>query len=204
MKTVPSHNLEKAEWRRTLRRARAALSSTQRQQYDHAINAAIIEWMDQHGVSVVGAYIAFDGEPDLQASFKHLLQRNGVVALPVIVEQANQRVIEFRQYTSSTRMETNRFGIPEPCGTPLIRPTDLELVLMPLVGWNSDGNRLGMGASFYDRFFQPLEQLTVPVRAGVAYHAQYCQALPSDPWDISMHQLFSEQGLVSFNQEEIK
>jgi 5-formyltetrahydrofolate cyclo-ligase len=66
-----------------------------------------------------------------------------------------------------------------------------------LVGWNTDGNRLGMGASFYDRLFQPFAELPRPVRLGVGYQMQQADSIPKDPWDIRLHCILTENGLFT-------
>jgi 5-formyltetrahydrofolate cyclo-ligase len=71
---------------------------------------------------------------------------------------------------------------------------DIDLLLMPLVGWDESGTRLGMGAGFYDRALAPLCQSDAPVRAGVAYQLQKIPDLPNEPWDIRLHMLLSETG----------
>ena len=91
-------------------------------------------------------------------------------------------------------MIKSRFGIPEPCGSPEIPLSNIDLLLMPLVGWDESGNRLGMGAGYYDRALQSSGQSDVPIRAGVAYQLQKVPGVPVDPWDIRLHMLLSETG----------
>ena len=91
-------------------------------------------------------------------------------------------------------MKKSRFGIPEPCGNPEILKCDIDLLLMPLVGWDESGSRLGMGAGFYDRALQSFSHSDVPIRAGVAYQLQKVPDVPDEPWDIRLHMLLSETG----------
>ena len=94
-------------------------------------------------------------------------------------------------------MKKSRFGIPEPCGNPEILLFDIDLLLMPLVGWDESGSRLGMGAGFYDRALQSFSHSDVPIRAGVAYQLQKVPDVPDEPWDIRLHMLLSETGWVT-------
>ena len=91
-------------------------------------------------------------------------------------------------------MKKSRFGIPEPCGNPEIPLFDIDLLLMPLVGWDESGSRLGMGAGFYDRALQSFSHSDVPIRAGIAYQLQKVPDVPDEPWDIRLHMLLSETG----------
>ncbi len=95
-------------------------------------------------------------------------------------------------------MKNNRYGIPEPLNSPEIPLPDINLLLMPLVGWDEFGQRLGMGAGFYDRTLQPFSQSDLPIRVGVAYQLQKVPRLPREPWDIRLHMLLSETGWLSF------
>jgi 5-formyltetrahydrofolate cyclo-ligase len=117
--------------------------------------------------------------------------------LPVIRQSPSGPSLVFRQWSGATEMEKSRFGIPEPCRSPEIPLSDIDLLLMPLVGWDESGNRLGMGAGFYDRALAPLSQSDSPIRAGVAYQLQKVPVMPLDPWDIRLHMLLSETGWFS-------
>ena len=114
--------------------------------------------------------------------------------MPVISQGPSGPSLIFRQWSAATQMEESRFGIPEPCGSPEILLFNVDLLLIPLVGWDESGNRLGMGAGFYDRALQPLSQSDVPIRAGVAYQFQKVPGVPDEPWDIRLHMLLSETG----------
>ncbi len=92
------------------------------------------------------------------------------------------------------KLATNRYGIAEPDGTQDVQPADIDLVLVPLVGWDRAGGRLGMGAGFYDRLFQPFAGLEKPLRIGVAYDLQQLPGVPRDPWDIPLHGVLTENG----------
>ena len=98
-------------------------------------------------------------------------------------------------------MRVNRYGIAEPAGTRELHPLEIDLVLVPLVAWDASGGRLGMGASFYDRFFQPYAADDRPQRIGIGYRAQQVTAIPLDPWDIRLHGVISETGYLDCKEE---
>jgi 5-formyltetrahydrofolate cyclo-ligase len=100
----------------------------------------------------------------------------------------------FQQWSPETRMKTNCYGIPEPDEAPEIQLSDIDLILIPLVGWDETGGRLGMGAGFYDRALQPFTQTDAPIRAGVAYQLQKVASVPDEPWDVRLHMVLSETG----------
>ncbi len=144
---------------------------------------------------VVAAFLAFDGEPDLAPA----LMRNwsaGACAWPCRSFETRPAVPTCVSGNGRRRseMKPNRYGIPEPVGTLDVRLSEIDLVLIPLVAWDAQGGRLGMGASFYDRSFQPLPTRRQPFRLGVAYQLQQVERLPLDPWDIRLHGMLTENG----------
>jgi len=191
MQTEPSL---KSRLRKDIRCKRAAIKAVQRDRWNTAINQHLDEYSRQTRPAVIAAYLAFDGEPDLMPALTGLEDRGVKLALPVIQDTPGKAVITFRQYSPTGEMQQNRYGISEPVGTENINVTDIDLVLFPLVGWDKTGGRLGMGASFYDRMFQPFQELGRPVRMGVGYELQYVERVPSDPWDVRLHGVLSENG----------
>ena len=89
-------------------------------------------------------------------------------------------------------MTRNRFNIEEPTldSTAIIELTAHDCLLMPLVGFDAKGNRLGMGGGFYDRTLAPLQRLCDgpprPLLIGVAHDCQQVPVLPIEPWDIPL------------------
>lgn len=196
----PSQKALKSRLRKELRRRRAAVADTQRSMWDDRINQHLELHAGRTASRAVAAYMAFDGEPDLGPALRRLLGKGVTVALPVVVDLPGKPVITFRQWDKTTEMVANRFGIPEPDGTRDIRITDIDLVLVPLVGWDNEGGRLGMGASFYDRLFQAYAGMARPLRVGVGYELQRLDRVPREPWDVRLHGMVTEAGWHHFEE----
>ena len=137
---------------------------------------------------VVAAYMAQDGEVDLQPIVQACWQRGIAVALPVI----DGRELSFRAYRPETTLRRNRFGIPEPADTEPLSPT---IVLAPLVAFDDQGHRLGMGGGFYDRFFATHPEAR---RFGIAHDCQRADTLPTDAQDIPLTAVATETGWRTF------
>jgi len=197
MKTVPSQKTLKSKLRKDMRQKRARMDNGQRQAWDAAINRHLLEYAERKRPKVVTAFMAFDGEPDLVPAMTLLHQRDVSLALPVIHEEPGRSAISFRQWSPDSELTDNRFGIAEPRGTREILLAEIDLALIPLVAWDKSGGRLGMGASFYDRLFQPFAGLARPVRMGVGYQLQQAKRIPLEPWDIRMHVMLSELGCLA-------
>lgn len=195
MKTVPSQQTLKSTLRQDIRKKRAGMDPALRKTLDLAINRHLVEHANKMKSGVITAFMAFDGEPDLTPAMTQLAGQGVRLALPVVHDdEPGRSVISFRQWSPDSEMCSNHFGIAEPSGTLEIGLTEIDLALVPLVAWDESGGRLGMGASFYDRLFQPLAGLNRPVRMGVGYQLQKASTIPLDPWDIRMHMILSETG----------
>ena len=140
-----------------------------------------------------------DGEVDLSTLFELLWRRGKQVLLPVIDGHA----LWFARYTPATTLVANRFGIPEPAAKrnkaqPLLA---VDLVLMPLVAFDQQGHRLGMGGGYYDRTFAYLRHRKhrhSPRLLGTAFALQRRASLPTQAWDIPLHGAVTEEGLHWF------
>ena len=83
----------------------------------------------------------------------------------------------------------------EPINGQSVQPDALDLVLTPLVAFDAQKNRIGMGGGYYDRTFSFLEQkpdAIKPVLAGLAFERQRVEKIPSNPWDIPLLHVFTE------------
>jgi 5-formyltetrahydrofolate cyclo-ligase len=194
MKLESSTKAQKIALRKKLRERRRNLEINDRKAMDQAIRQFLVTYIAQSGPMVVAAFWPFDGEPDLSPVFE-LLESDGVtLALPVIRHSSETTSMSFRRWSKATPMKNNRYGIPEPVAAPKISLSEIELLLMPLVGWDEDCGRLGMGRGYYDRALRPFRQSPNPVRVGVAYGLQKVSHVPAEPWDIPLHRVLSESG----------
>ena len=194
MKTVPDHHLPKSELRAALRRKRAAIDEFHRNILDTAINSHLVRHAREGEYAVIAAFLAFDGEPDLSLGLAELERSGAALALPVVHETPGRNTMVFRRWSTGDPLRANRYGIAEPTAGPEVPLAQLELVLIPMVGWDRHGNRLGMGASYYDRALQPFLRADSPRRVGVAYAGQEIDRVPADPWDVPLHAVLTEHG----------
>lgn len=133
----------------------------------------------------VAGYWAMDGEIGLHA-FQLRLPAPLVYCLPLLHDDGTLR---FAPWRAGDPLVTNRYGIPEPDVTPggALRAQDMAALVMPLVGFDADCHRLGMGGGWYDRslaFRQ--ERAPPPWLVGAAFAAQRVDALPREAWDVRL------------------
>lgn len=92
------------------------------------------------------------------------------------------------------RSRRNRFAIPEPLARYRLRPAELDLVIVPLIGFDAHGNRLGAGGGYYDRSFALHRP---PALVGLAFACQQVAALEAAAWDVPMDLVVTEGGVVA-------
>jgi len=133
--------------------------------------------------------------------FRHLaaaLRRRGArTALPVVV--APKSPLIFREWHPGVRMAEGPLGIPYPVGSPEAIP---DRVLVPMVGWDGDGYRLGYGGGFFDRTLASLAKR--PQVIGLAYEQAYLQTIHPQPHDILMDFIVTERGVYRREPQGLK
>jgi len=149
----------------------------------------------------IAAYIPNDGEIDPQPLLELAWRLGKEIYLPILHPFAKGRLL-FMAHHPNQVMAKNRFGIPEPlCDHSAHCPVwTLDLVLTPLVGFDPEGNRMGMGGGFYDRTFAFLRNNTRPRKPrmiGVAHECQKVETLPNEHWDIMMNRIVTENAQYS-------
>ena len=195
MKIEPSQKSLKSGLRSKIRKTRSGIDPQLRKKHDDLINHHLLDYLRNSNHGIVAAYAAFDGEPDLMPALGLLEAEGLTIALPVVQDEPGRSVISFRKWSSDSPMKSNRYGIREPVDAEEIIMPDIDVALIPLVAWDENRYRLGMGASFYDRLFQPYSGLKRPERIGVGYQAQKVDRVPKEPWDVPMHAILSESGI---------
>jgi len=137
----------------------------------------------------VAFYLANDGEIDPGKALDWRLTQGGRCYAPVIV--AGEKKLRFAEITAHTRFYRNRFGIAEPRvpAGQLIEGGELDLALLPLVGFDRHGNRIGMGGGFYDATFGG----DAPELIGLAHEIQRLDHIHADHWDIPVSAVVTDR-----------
>jgi 5-formyltetrahydrofolate cyclo-ligase len=142
----------------------------------------------------VAAYLASDGEINPYPLMQSLWKSGKTIYLPVLVPFSNQ-TLWFAEFSPTDTLVFNRFGIPEPVRRRLIKPCALDLVLTPLVAFDSSGHRIGMGGGYYDRSFAFLrrrQHWRKPRLLGLAYELQKQACIEPNDWDIPLDAVATE------------
>ena len=173
--------------RQKLRAARRALTPEQQDQAGRDLADVILRQSFLAESQHVALYLTNDGEINPAILVSKLWEQGKHCYLPVLGGDEG-RNLAFAAYQPETPLIKNKYNIPEPEYKEefAIRPQDLDLVLMPLTGFDEKGQRLGMGGGFYDRTFEFIRTGEKPLLVGLAHECQKVPDIPAEHWDIPM------------------
>lgn len=175
--------------RQQIRKTRANLTALQQQQAEDSITQQALAFIEERNAQHIALYVSFDGEISTDKLIKTLWAQDKHVYLPVL-HPFNPNHLLFLRYLPDTPMLKNKFGIWEPkLNVQNVLPLDeLDILFTPLVAFDKQGNRLGMGGGFYDRTLQNWRNASfIPV--GLAHQCQQVEQLPTEAWDVPLHQI---------------
>lgn len=186
--------------RQQMRSRRHSLTPHQQQ---HASTALLQQWQQSRGhCRHLALYWPSDGEIDPRPVAEYAWRMGFKVYLPVL-HPWRPRQLWFIPFTPDTRLQKNRFGIPEPVGRKCrpIKLQQLDRVLLPLVAFDRRGGRLGMGGGFYDATFAfKRTGKSRPRLIGVAHSFQEVNELPLEPWDVPLDAVITEQEWIDIRR----
>lgn len=191
--------------RKHLRACRRSLNPQQQQQAAFRLASLLHQHPRVARARDIALYLPNDGEIDPRIFMAQARRRNVRFYLPIL-HPIHRGQLAFCQVDGDTPMRPNRFGIPEPVFS--ARHTrsawSLDVVLMPLVGFDPEGGRLGMGGGFYDRTFAftRIRPRLRPALIGLAHDLQRVERLPIEPWDIPVDAVVTDQGIYGYKLNE--
>ncbi len=184
--------------RLSLRQRRREIPSHERAELDCLINKSI----QRSGIFLrspyIASYFANDGEPSVNFTIQTCSLTKTHHYLPVIAKKK----LKFSQYTFGDPLTFNAFNIAEPITTRRLAARLLSAILVPLVGFDKQGHRIGMGGGYYDRtldFMRQKKCKKMPLLIGIAYACQEVDSIRSQLWDIPMDAIITEQGITCFS-----
>lgn len=186
-----THQIEKRELRRLLRARRRALPRWKQQHVARRLASIVTRQTCYRRSRTIAAYLSNDAEIDPIP----LLDAAHAAGKCILLPRLREKHLEFAVYRpGGSGLRRNRFNIPEPIG-PAVSLKRIDIVFMPLVGFDRQGGRLGMGGGFYDRTFSKAGKRNAdgPRLIGLAYACQEVARLPHEEWDVRMTVVVTEQ-----------
>ena len=158
------------------------------------IVAHCVDWMQSEGCpEPVMLYLSMRSEVETIGLLEQLLRAGRQICAPV-VDMRNRQLIPRQICDVETTLVRHPYGMLEPkANCPMVSPSELRLIFVPGIAFDFDGNRLGYGMGFYDRF---LAQCPDAVRVGLAYQAQMVSETFPQSWDVPVHRIFTENGAI--------
>jgi 5-formyltetrahydrofolate cyclo-ligase len=175
--------------RETLIRGRVDAGPAQRAEWSRPIEAELRRLIPGLGVKTVGFYWPFRGEFDARPLVRDLIKSGVTAALPAVVQPKTP--LEFRRWAPGTALEPGVYSIPIPKERNLLEP---ELLIVPLVGFDPAGYRLGYGGGYYDRTIASFAKK--PQAIGVGFELSRLTTIHPQPHDIPMSVILTESGRV--------
>ncbi|MDP1932221.1 MAG: 5-formyltetrahydrofolate cyclo-ligase [Gammaproteobacteria bacterium] len=187
---------ERTALRKNLRNTRRQLTIREQDEAAARLYNSIAGQRFFHSAKRIAFYLPSDGEIDPGFLLAAALARGQHCYLPLIHPCKKNRLL-FVRYRSGDVLRSNHWGIYEPVlrSATRISARVLDLVFVPLVGFDAACNRLGMGKGFYDRTFSFRMHTGRhrPMLVGVAHECQKVGKLESSDWDVRMDKIVSDQ-----------
>ncbi|MGA9342714.1 MAG: 5-formyltetrahydrofolate cyclo-ligase [Rhodanobacteraceae bacterium] len=189
---------DRAALREVLRARRLALPAAARVAAAAGVAQQLAQLAPFLSARLIGGYWAIAGELPLACVLPAARARGQQYLLPVI---GRARKLRFAPWQPGAAIVPNRHGIPEPvcAARNMVEPCELDVVLVPLVGFDRRGHRLGFGGGYYDRAFAFLrgrERPARPVLVGIGYAMQELSRIEDAPWDVRLDYVASENELI--------
>ena len=194
---------DRVQLRRELRHTRRAIPVDTRRKAALAVATHLQRhWLLKPRLRV-GIYLAMRDELSLTPFIKLAWSRHCQLFAPHIA-QTRRRRMSFHHFTVNTRLRNHRWGMMQlvDISGGAISSATLDVALLPLLGFDAQGNRLGMGGGFYDRYFARLargRRWRRPLLIGVAFACQQIPALLVQPHDVRLDGVVTERGWMRFH-----
>jgi 5-formyltetrahydrofolate cyclo-ligase len=145
---------------------------------------------DKLNFKSIGGYYPSNYEIDDLDILDLLEKKNFKVSLPII-KKNNQ--MSFCSLSRNDPLKINKFGIPEPVSTKVVYP---DILLVPLVAYDSSLNRIGYGGGYYDRYIEKIEKIKKVTKIGLAFSFQKISSIPINQYDRRLDFIVTEKEIL--------
>lgn len=160
---------------------RDSLNTAQKVQWDAEINAALTAVLAEVQPRVIHTFLPMGSEPNLRPTLEYALERGIVLVAPETLPKGE---LKHRVLGNLNRVEAGRFGTTHPDGEEY--KGEIDLIIVPGLGFNPEGRRLGYGGGYYDRFLSEQEKT---MTVAPLYPFQLLEDLPVEEHDATVHRL---------------
>ncbi|ABL02678.1 5-formyltetrahydrofolate cyclo-ligase [Candidatus Ruthia magnifica str. Cm (Calyptogena magnifica)] len=180
--------------RLTLRQKRRAINHSNREKLAKRLLSQTQRLVTfKHGQKIA-IYLPNDGEIDTKYIYNFLKRQGFSIYLPILVNKS----LKFSKINK--HFKKNIFSIKEPVFTQILSAKQINIIFMPLVGFDKNKNRIGMGGGFYDRtltFKKPQQNYKNPKLYGLAFDCQKVYRLNANPWDVPLNAIITPTAIYT-------
>ena len=189
-------NVVKEDIRRSLLKRRRSLPEKELKRVSCEINTYLINEIQNRDLKKILVYQSIDNEPSVEKTTELAWQKNIKVYIPKVVSKEKIIINRLRKDSSYSK---NKFGINESNDLETVELDEIDLAVLPLVGIDINGFRLGYGGGYYDRFFyQDRELSRKPFIIGVGYAFQILEVSFAENHDLKCDSVITEKGVLKF------
>lgn len=185
---------QKRQLRREYRIARSQKSDAERESASERIARHVIYSPFFQRSRLIACYLPMPDEVDTWPIIARAWRMKKRIFAPIT---GPNRLLTFREVRPESDLMTTDFGLLEPLSGDVLTARELDLVLTPMVAFDDDCQRIGMGGGYYDRTFSFLrgrQWLFRPKLIGLAFACQHVDKIASNPWDIRLYRVITELG----------
>lgn len=191
--------MDKAQLRRQLQNCLLTISSEQRSEKSRKACSHLISMSQFQNASTIMMYLSLPYEADTSEAILHAWQLGKIVAVPKISwEQRHMIPVQINSLETGISMGAS--GLRDPVAGVPVPFEEIDLVVTPALGFDRQGNRLGRGGSYYDRFFANAELKAA--RCGFAFAEQLIDSIPVTEHDQPVDSLVTDEGIIYFNNQK--
>ncbi|AEJ00775.1 5-formyltetrahydrofolate cyclo-ligase [Nitrosomonas sp. Is79A3] len=183
--------------RKQLIAARETLSEVTHQQWSQTISDLLKQGFPKLQKMNIGIYWPFRGEYDPRSIALYFMQHGATLALPEIV--GKDKPLCFREWRPDAPLKNGAYGIPVPIEA---RAVSVDAIIIPVVGFDQHGYRLGYGSGYFDRTLATYHPQ--PLTIGIAFEMQRLENVYAQPHDIALHYIVTETGIFRTENHELK
>jgi 5-formyltetrahydrofolate cyclo-ligase len=181
--------MDKTEWRQKLRSQRDSLEAPLRKKEEFSILTHLKPWVEDGSLSSWMVYLPFGSEVDTSLLTESLWEKGRDVFAPRMLNQGELGSV---QLMKNTTISTQQWGIPEPNGPLMPKEFRADVIVTPGLGYDRQGNRLGYGKGYYDRFLSTRPKFCL----GLGFSCQIAEQLTSEKHDQSLDAVISADGVI--------
>ena len=157
---------------------------------NYAINFnTILKFLKNNKIKgkIIGGYYPYNYELNIMPILENFEKKNFLISLPKIKKNSQ---MDFFYWSTKDPLNINKYGIPEPKSSKVRYP---DILLVPLVAFDKDFNRVGYGGGYYDRYIKKIKKIKKLITIGLAYSFQKVKKIPINENDIQLDFVITEK-----------